>query len=125
LRSGQNVHSSGKTSQTIIEKDLNTQKDRKPLTTVPILYNVILYKDGNPEDTVGKSLATLERMTLPSDPRKLTVSALIAEAAAAGDTEQILASLTPAQLSALGRAALADELKDAIRKKIKTARIDY
>lgn len=74
---------------------------------------------------MGKSLATLERMTLPSDPRKLTVSALIAEAAAAGDTEQILASLTPAQLSALGRAALADELKDAIRKKIKTARIDY
>ena len=72
----------------------------------------------------GKT-ATLEPMALPSKPRNLTVSALIAEAAAAGDTERMLEALTPDQLAALGRAALADELKDAIRKKIKTARLTY
>jgi integrase len=63
-----------------------------------------------------------DSMALPTD-RPLTIADLIAEAAQT-DPDTMLAQLTPAQMAGLGRAALADELKDAVRLRIRIARVD-
>lgn len=52
------------------------------------------------------------------------LSALVREAAALGSVEDVLSRLTPEQLGALGRAALADELRAAVGQKIRAARVD-
>jgi len=52
------------------------------------------------------------------------LSALVREAAALGSVEDVLSRLTPEQIGALGRAALADELRAAVGQKIRAARVD-
>jgi len=52
------------------------------------------------------------------------LSALVREAAALGSVDDVLARLTPEQLGALGRAALADELRAALGQKIRAARVN-
>lgn len=52
------------------------------------------------------------------------LSTLVREAAALGSVDDVLARLTPEQLGALGKAALADELRAAVGQKIRAARVD-
>lgn len=53
------------------------------------------------------------------------LSTLVREVAELGSVDEVLSRLTPEQLAALGKAAFVGELRDAVGKKIKVARIDY